>query len=122
MSNRRKLRSPAHIAAADQAFAHARQLSSETGTLTVVLDYAAEDRQCSWCNCPRGPGLYGPHARIPGYVCDGCPLPAEYDVHLMVATPDHALIPICKGHLPGVQTFLTDTFPGAGFSLEQHPS
>ncbi len=120
MSNRRKLRAPAHVAAADQAFAYARDLSSEPGTATVVLDYAAEDRQCSWCDCP--PGLYGPHALIPGYTCDGCPLPADYDVHLLVGTPDQALIPICRGHLPGVQPFLAEVFPGAAFSLEQHPS
>lgn len=122
MSNRRKPRSPAHVAASDQAFAHARKLATTPGTATVVLDYAAVERQCSWCDCPGGPGLKGPHARIPGYVCDGCPLTADYDVHLLVGTPDHSLIPICKGHLPGVQTFLMDTFPGTPISLEQYPS
>lgn len=119
MSNRKKLRTPQHVAAADQAFAYVRELAAQEPTTGFcVLDYAAADRQCTWCDCPLEAS--SPHLDE-DYVCGGCPKAATLDVHFLVGTPEHSLIPTCAGHLAGIQQFLLDLVPAGSSSLIQYP-
>lgn len=118
MSNRRKLRSPAHIAAADQAFAHAREIAKDPKVGAVVLDLARDGQVCSWCDCPPGPD--NPHD-VPNYQCGGCPREADVAVHVMVGRPEYSVFPICYGHLPGLQWMLAD-LTGSPIEVQQYPS
>lgn len=92
MSNRRKL-SPQQTAQRDQGLAAARNLAGDSRTGVWVTDYAPEGSQCCWCDCPMDA-----HSE-PGFVCAGCPEPADWIMRLMAYTPKEEAYPLCKGHV-----------------------
>jgi len=93
MSNRRKLR-PHELAKRDQCLADAvARLNRGQGV--IWTDLAEPGTQCSYCDCPIGPG--SPHA-VPGYVCDDpCTAEAVYVV-IVLSHPDLRPVLLCERH------------------------
>lgn len=116
MSNRRKLR-PRDIARRDQAVAGARDMAAQPGTAALVIDYAQPGTQCSWCDCPDPLADPASPHRIPGYVCAGCPEPAEHVIRAMRGSVREIAAPVCARHQADASAFAVRAI-GAGPGAE----
>lgn len=104
MSNRRKVRTPAQVAATDQALAHARVLSREPATTPVVIDFAERGR-CEWCSCDMSTG-FDPD-------CAGCQSDATTVFHVGYGKPTYKKYLICDDHkaeaITAISLYLVDS-------------
>lgn len=106
----RRVRTPQDTFLSDQALAAARDQASDGRTLAVVLDYATDGQQCSWCDCPDDPS--SPHYQD-SYRCDGCPADAYYVASMFNSTVGRRDIPLCRGHLGAFKAHVVHTLTGA---------
>ncbi|MFG3586584.1 hypothetical protein [Streptomyces sp. NPDC047990] len=85
------IRTPQDTFLSDQTLAAARDVAADPGLVPIAIT-AANGEQCNWCDCP-----LDLHAQ-PGYVCSGCPLPAEHVVSTFTGPTIRYDFPACDRH------------------------
>ena len=88
------IRTPQDTALSDQALAAARDAAADPTLLPVALT-AANNQQCSWCDCPDGPD--SPHNQR-DYRCPGCPADAKYVISTFAGPNLRYDYPACERH------------------------
>ncbi|MFI2431955.1 hypothetical protein [Streptomyces sp. NPDC018693] len=102
-------RTPQDTFLSDQALATARDAATDPDTVPVAVT-AANDEQCTWCDCPDGPG--SPHNQA-GYRCPGCPTTAKYVVSTFAGPNLRYDFPACDRHHADIVAAVARTVAGA---------
>lgn len=94
----------------DQALAAAREQAKTPGTMAVVIDYATDGQQCSWCPCSVEQIL----GDRDSHRCAGCPEDAAYVMHhFRHGSGVRNDIPLCRGCKADAITFMATVVGGA---------
>lgn len=104
-------RTPQQTFLSDQALAAARDQAKVPGTMAVVIDYATDGQQCSWCPCTTEEIL----ADRSGHQCAGCPRDAAYVMHqFRHGSPIRNDIPLCSGCKTDAVALMARYMSGSG--------
>jgi hypothetical protein len=87
-------RTPLDTFLSDQALAAGRTAAADPSLVPVVVT-AANGEQCTWCDCPDGPG--SPHNN-PNYRCGGCGTAAKHVVSTFSGPNRRYDFPACERH------------------------
>lgn len=103
-------RTPQQTFLSDQALAAARERTKIPGTMAVVIDYATDGQQCSWCPCSAEQIL----GDRDGHQCAGCPREAAYVMHhFRHGSGVRNDIPLCHGCKGDAIHFMATVVGGA---------
>lgn len=97
------LRTPQDTFLSDQTLAAAREAAADPAVLPIALT-AANNQQCSWCDCSDGPD--SPH-NDRRYRCPGCPADAKYVVSVFTGPTVRYDYPTCERHHPDIVASIT---------------
>ncbi|MFM9593371.1 hypothetical protein ACKI1O_28785 [Streptomyces scabiei] len=102
------MRTPHDTFLSDQALATAREAAKDPDTIPVAMT-AANGEQCTWCDCPLGPG--SPHNQ-PDYRCPGCPEQAKTVVSTFAGPNLRYDFPACDRHTADIVTSIVQVTGG----------